>query len=115
MADWATFRHILVRQGIHVKYFWSKEFTVKGQRHLHAVINAYIPQNVIKDAWQRATDGESFIVWITGKDKKERCHDIYNPAGYAMKYITQKTIDTGSLGILCLKLRRKAILGISRR
>ena len=89
MRDWATFRHILVRAGYHLKYFWAKEFTKKGQRHLHALVNAYISQHVLKDAWSRATQHESWIVWITGKNHPKRSEDIYNPAGYATKYLTK--------------------------
>lgn len=90
MKDWAVMRVYLGRLGYHVKYFWCKEFTVKGQRHLHAIINAYIPQPVLKDCWSRATCGESYIVWITGQNSKlKEIASLYNPAGYASKYLTK--------------------------
>lgn len=90
MDCWSRFRALLAKRGIHLKYFWSKEFTVKGERHMHVLINAYIPQEIIKECWLKATKGESYIVWITGKELPDsEKGDIYNPAGYATKYLTK--------------------------
>lgn len=89
MDAWRRFRALLAKRGYHLTYFWAKEFTKQGERHIHALINAYIPQPVIQDCWRTATKGESYIVWITGKDIPHEDGDIYNPAGYATKYLTK--------------------------
>lgn len=90
-ADWATFRHLLIRSGVRgLRYFWTKEFTPTGhQRHLHVLINAYIPHILIKKLWRQATRGESYIVHITGRKQQDESGDITNPAGYATKYLTK--------------------------
>lgn len=90
MAAWSKMRHLLRRAGFHLKYFWAKEFTKNGERHLHLLVNAYIPQHVLKELWTQATNGESYIVWITGKEQPDNSEgDIHNPAGYATKYLTK--------------------------
>jgi hypothetical protein len=67
-----------------LKAFWIKEFTKRGTRHLHVVLNQYIPQKEIKRLWIKATGGESFIVHI--EDAKE----IRNAAAYMTKYMTKQ-------------------------
>lgn len=94
MQDWGRFRALLAKRGIKLNYFWSKEFTKKGQRHLHVIVNAYIPHVVIKECWRKATQGESFIVYATGSKHEGATGDIYAPAGYATKYITKAFGDT---------------------
>jgi len=66
-----------------IKGFWTKEFTKRGVRHLHVLINQYIPQKRIKELWIKATEGYSSIVHI----QKAR---INNVAGYMMKYLTKQ-------------------------
>jgi hypothetical protein len=91
MEDWATFRHLLTRAGVlGLRYFWTKEFTPTGhQRHLHVLVNLYIPHILIKKLWRKATQGESYIVHITGRKNQDESGDINNPAGYATKYLTK--------------------------
>jgi len=67
-----------------LKAFWVKEFTKRGTRHLHVVVNQYIPQSEIKRLWKRATGGESYIVHI--EDAKE----VRNAAAYMMKYMSKQ-------------------------
>lgn len=93
MKDWAALRHILARSGYNLRYFWSKEFTHKGQRHLHLLINAYIPQKTLSFCWRLVTNGESYIVWINSAERGEFADDIRNPAGYMSKYLTKAYSD----------------------
>ncbi len=87
MHAWARFRAYLAFHGKrHLKFAWAKEFTKKGVRHLHAVINAYIPHSLLKAAWMHATSGHSWIVDIRMKD------DVHSVGGYMGKYIT-KTLE----------------------
>ena len=90
MDCWTRFRALLAKRNYHLMFFWSKEFTINGERHLHVLINAYIPQPVLQHCWTIATHGESYIVWITGKEFPDMPDgDIFNPAGYATKYLTK--------------------------
>ena len=68
-------------------FFLVKEFTKKGKRHLHVLINRYIPSRVVMHAWRLATGGHSYIVKITRRE-------IKNAAGYMTKYMT-KTMHVG--------------------
>jgi len=81
---WARFRHLLAKVGFkHIKFFWTKEFTVRGVRHLHCVLNAYIPHAVLKACWRKATNGISYIVDIRS------CNNVRKIAGYMSKYVTK--------------------------
>lgn len=67
-----------------IKYFWTKEYgDVSGMKHLHVMLNAYIPQSLLKKAWWYATKGTSWIVDI-------RSSQVFNPAGYMTKYMTKE-------------------------
>jgi len=83
MHAWARLRAYLAKKGYHLKYSWCKEFTKAGRRHLHIIINAYIPQKIIKSGWIYATSGYSHIVDIRCK------HDIHHIGAYMSKYITK--------------------------
>lgn len=88
MECWARARTFLADHGIKSEfYFLVKEFTRRGKRHLHVLINCYIPQGVLKAAWIAATFGRSSIVYITRTDLK-------NGAAYMTKYLT-KAITAG--------------------
>jgi len=93
MKSWANFRAILAKNGIKLQYFWTKEFTQKGERHLHVIVNAYIPFQNLRFYWWLATGGESYITWITGKEDESPDGDITSPAGYATKYLTKSFAD----------------------
>jgi hypothetical protein len=85
MKDWETMRKILIRAGLKIeKYVWFKEFTYKGQRHLHILLDIpdYVNQKWLSDIWRKVTKGESFRVWINETD-------IQKAAAYAMAYLTK--------------------------
>lgn len=85
MKDWKEFRRVLARAGVKLgKFFWTKEFTRKGQRHLHIIAEmpGYVDQKWLSDVWRKITKGESYRVWINETD-------IKNAAGYVMKYLTK--------------------------
>ena len=86
MTAWARWRRYMHNDGwSRLKYVWVKEFTRKGKRHLHILVNAYVPQALIKKNWLRATRQKSFIVHIVGKDED----GIKNGAGYMSKYLSK--------------------------
>lgn len=79
---WNTLRTELKDAGFKLgRFFWTKEFTKRGTRHLHVLIDCYIPRIVIRKLWKRITGG-SYIVHISRMRVK-------NPAGYASKYLTK--------------------------
>jgi len=83
---WNTLRQELKDEGLEIKrFFWTKEFTKRGVRHLHVLIDRYIPKVVIKKLWRRITGG-SYIVHITRMQ-------LRNPAGYAAKYMTKGFLE----------------------
>lgn len=81
----ARFRAILHKHGYRPVYFKIKEFTEKGQRHLHILIDVFIPFNFLQYAWKTATEGSSFWVHI----KKAQ---VRRAAGYMAKYLTKQTV-----------------------
>lgn len=79
---WNTLRVELKDSGYAIsKFFWTKEFTKRGVRHLHVLIDRYIPHGVVRRLWRRITHS-SFIVHITRMNLK-------NPAGYSSKYMSK--------------------------
>lgn len=85
MKDKKELFRILKRAGVPINsYFWVKEFTQRGQRHLHilADIPGWVDQKWLSDVWRKVTHGESFRVWINETT-------IHNSAGYVMKYLTK--------------------------
>lgn len=77
----------MAKKKITFDFFLVKEFTKKGKRHLHVLINRYIPSRVVMYAWRLATDGNSFVTKIARRE-------IKNAAGYMTKYMT-KTMEVG--------------------
>ena len=110
---WNTFRTLLSKpyvnlhgrreKGFHVwsekhphgyRYMWTKEKQENGTRHLHIILDAYIPQWLIKKLWIKATKGAGEITHITGtKSKKPSLRAIRSAAGYMSKYLT-KAMDS---------------------
>lgn len=82
---WQRFRSLLHKHGYRPEYFKVKEFTKNGQRHLHVLIDVFVPFNFIQYAWRMATEGTSFWVHI----KKAQ---IKSAAGYMAKYLTKQTV-----------------------
>lgn len=75
-------RDLLRKRGIKLKYFWVKEFTRRGERHLHILIDTPILQSELKEMWKTVTKGESWVVWINEAD-------IQSAGGYTTKYLTK--------------------------
>jgi len=67
----------------HIRYFWAKEFTKRGVRHLHVLINCYVPHGLLKRLWRLATEGQSDVVWV---EKTV----VRNAAAYMMKYMSKQ-------------------------
>jgi hypothetical protein len=86
---WQRFRSLLHKHGYRPQYFKVKEFTEKGQRHLHVLIDIFVPFNEIQYAWRLATEGTSFWVHI----KKTQ---VRRAAGYMSKYLTKQTVLSSS-------------------
>lgn len=85
MKNWNHLRLILKRSGVKCDvYFWTKEFTLNGERHLHIILDTdeWISQKWLSDIWRHTTGGESYRVWVNDDNLK-------NAAGYAMKYLTK--------------------------
>lgn len=82
MKAWARFRALAAKHNAAFDFFLVKEFTVKGKRHLHVLINRYIKAYDVKRWWWNATEHNSFIVKIVRRD-------IKNAAGYMTKYMTK--------------------------
>lgn len=75
-------RDLLRKRKIKLKYFWVKEFTKAGERHLHVLIDTPIDQSELKKMWKTVTHGESWVVWINETD-------IQSAGGYTTKYLTK--------------------------
>lgn len=93
MKDFQTWREIVKkRYGTRFDYFWVKEFTQRGQRHLHVLLQPsddnFFTGSYRKDVkrisqiWSEVTLNESYRVWIN----KRR---IENAAGYLFKYLSK--------------------------
>lgn len=84
LKDFETVRYRLkTRHHITIdRYFWVKEFTKKGQRHLHIICSSYVDHKLLKSLWREVTLGESYRVWINEKP-------IRNAAGYLFKYLSK--------------------------
>jgi len=87
MTAWNRWRAFMAKKKITFDFFLVKEFTKKGKRHLHVLINRYIPSRVVMYAWRLATDGNSYVTKIARRE-------IKNAAGYMTKYMT-KTMEDG--------------------
>ena len=72
----------LKKAGYRFEYLWVKEFQQSGKLHMHAMITAFIPWNVIRYYWRLANRNTSYIVWI---DKAQ----IQYTAAYISKYIAK--------------------------
>ncbi len=89
MLAFARFRAYLAKHGIKdIRYLNVKEFTKKGKRHLHVLVNSYIPAYTVKHAWYLATDKKSFVVQI-------KRAAIKSAAGYMTKYMTKNIGEAG--------------------
>lgn len=90
MHAWAKLRSLLRHAGYHhFRFFWVKEYTQKGEAHLHMLVDAYLPWWLMRVLWGHATDGRANHLWVSGEP--EYGGDIKNPAAYAAKYVTKAT------------------------
>lgn len=81
----SRFRAGIAKAGIkNLRYLWVKEFTRKGKRHFHLLINRHIEHSLLKHLWSNATDRKSFYVYITRAD-----HNIRNAGAYLGKYVAK--------------------------
>ncbi|GEM_PF-6923721 len=62
------------------------EFDNTQYRHYHILIDAYIPQEVVSNAWYEATNHTAYIVWMNKSEIKKA-------GGYFAKYITKTMND----------------------
>jgi len=85
MQGWNYLRLLLSNHGYdNLRFFLVKEFTEKGKRHLHILINREIPHALLKQLWIQVTDGRSYIIDIRRVSEK-----INRPAAYMTKYLTK--------------------------
>ena len=87
---WPKFRASAWEAGYKIThYFWTREQTKAGAWHLHIVMNAYVPWQLIQKWWLNATDGRCRVVDIEAAPENT---PIARMASYMAKYIT-KTVD----------------------
>lgn len=81
----ARFRSALYKAGYNnLRFLWTKEFTRRGKRHFHILLNRHIPHSLLKHFWSNATDRKSFYVYITRADT-----NIRNAGAYLAKYVSK--------------------------
>jgi hypothetical protein len=84
MKWWNRLRASLRRRGYQLEYFFKKEFTAKGARHLHiAYTGGEIKEDLLKHLWYLATDKRAYIVNISP------VKSLRNVAGYLMPYMAK--------------------------
>lgn len=94
-VHFARLRANLYKKGYRFRYFRVTEFkprkgdtspNAKQYRHYHVLIDAYIPQAVISNAWYEATNHTAYVVWVNASE-------IMKGAGYLSKYLTKTMND----------------------
>ncbi|OPY30978.1 MAG: hypothetical protein A4E28_00068 [Methanocella sp. PtaU1.Bin125] len=83
---WHRFVMALKKAGYRFEYLWVKEFQENEKLHLHALITAFVPWNVIRYYWNLATKGTSFIVWIAQAQ-------VRFSAAYMSKYMAKNLAE----------------------
>ncbi|HEY9758981.1 MAG TPA: hypothetical protein V6C97_27680 [Oculatellaceae cyanobacterium] len=94
MLFWGRIRAHLAKMGVRLpKYFWVKEFTLQGVRHLHIIVTmelaSHIKEDELERLWYLASEKTSWIV-----DTGYPSFDLKNPAGYASKYLSEDLAST---------------------
>lgn len=79
---WNRLKASLRKYGYRFAYVWFKEFTKKGRRHLHVLLDKFIRKGLIRRLWLKATENTSYIVKINRRP-------IRSAAGYCSKYVTK--------------------------
>lgn len=79
---WNRLLASLRKYGIKFAYVWFKEFTIKGRRHLHVLLDKYVKKSLIRRLWYAATEQTSYLVKINHRP-------IRTAAGYVSKYVTK--------------------------
>lgn len=83
---WNKFRTYLKRRhGALVSFIAILELQKSGYAHLHVLVDRYIPQPWISEAWQSVGGGR--IVFITQVD-------VHRVAGYLAKYLTKELLES---------------------
>lgn len=83
MRDWQTLKKRIERKySAKVNYFWVKEKTKNGQRHLHLLIDQAVDSQWIRDNYAEITRGESFHVKVNEEP-------VLHCWGYALKYMSK--------------------------
>lgn len=79
---WNRLKASLRKYGIVFEYVWMKEFTKRGRRHLHVLLDRFVRKSLIRRLWKFATEGTSYVISINHRP-------IRSAAGYISKYITK--------------------------
>lgn len=79
---WNRLKASLRKYGYKFAYCWFKEFTKKGRRHLHVLLDKFVRKSLIRRLWLKATENTSYIVKINRRP-------IRSAAGYCSKYVTK--------------------------
>jgi len=80
---WAKFRAILAKHGYGGFDFCKvTEINDNGLRHIHAMVSVFMPFNLIRYAWEMATEKTANRVNI-------KAVKLNSPAGYMAKYMTK--------------------------
>ena len=87
---WARVRSALAKRGYRsYRYFWVKEFTKKGIRHLHVqVAGLRASRAELEEIWWAATEKTAYIV-------RAPSEELLSPAGYLSKYMTKDSLADG--------------------
>lgn len=89
---WAKFRTYLRRRcGRTVQFISVIEATQAGVAHLHILVDQYLEQHRISDAWSRLGGGR--VVFI------KQAHDLKRCGWYLGKYLTKEMISAGAGGL----------------
>ncbi|MFZ2096710.1 MAG: hypothetical protein WAV05_08745 [Anaerolineales bacterium] len=90
MHDWRRLRRKIERRyGVKPSYFWVKEKTENGQRHIHMITDCAIDWRWLKDNYAEVTKGESFHIYVSEEP-------VAHSWGYVMKYMT-KDLDSRTM------------------
>lgn len=84
MDAWASFRRLMALKNYKFKFFWCKEFTIRGEQHFHVLIDGFLPYGLVWSCWHIST--HKLANHVTFSDPK-KIPKINNPAGYILKYL----------------------------
>lgn len=79
---WHRLLASLRKYGIQFQYVWMKEFTKRGRRHMHVILDRFVKRTLIEKLWRSATEQTSYRVRINHRP-------IRSAAGYVFKYVSK--------------------------